>query len=530
MSSSKGKGKSGRGGDASELRKRAERRLRETGEREAGELTLGEANKLLHELRVHQIELEMQNEELRSAQVEIEESRLKYSDLYDFAPVGYLTMDKKGLILEANLTACAQLEIERKFAIKKPLFSFVIASDANRLYKHLKTVVEDDNMETLELKLKSRKGREFHGLLKSIPWREAEGNCLCRSSLMDITEKKLTEEALAESEDRYRAIFDQARDGIVLMDFDTGSIVNCNAEFERQTGRKLEKLRTMKIWDLRPQDHVEAAKRKFSELRTEGEAESSDLGFLRLDGDIMPIDFISKAITIRGERCILGITRDITERKRAEEVLRKAHDERGVLLREIHHRVKNNLAVISGLLAMQSKHVKEKKYRDMFEDAQQRIKSISKIHKRLYQTDDMASIPMRSYLNGLAQDLFSVYGKAGKKTKLILDVSDDLRLGLDNAIPCALIINELLSNSLKYAFPNKRKGEIRVSLHGVGKNGYELAVSDNGMGLPEGLEFGKTDTLGLHLVTILSGQLKGKISLDSKHGTEFLIKFKAVHQ
>jgi PAS domain S-box-containing protein len=511
MKKSKGRGKADLRGNSSELRKRAEKRLREIDEQEPVELTLAEAHSLLHELRVHQVELEMQNEELRTAQVLIEESRLKYSDLYDFAPVGYLTMDKKGLILEANLTACAQLEIERKFITKKPFFSFIDAGDANRLYRHLLTVVEDDNMETLELKLKSRKGREFHGLLKSIPWRDADGNCLCRSSLMDITEKKLAEEALAESEDRYRAVFDQARDGIVLMDFDTGSIVNCNTEFERQTGRKLEKLRTMKIWDIRPQDHVETAKMKFSELRTDGEAESSDLGFLRPDGDIMPIDFISKAITIRGERYVLGITRDITERKRTEEALRKAHDEREILLREIHHRVKNNLAVISGLLVMQSKHIKEKKYRDMFEDAQQRIKSISRIHQRLYETRDMASVPMGSYINGLAQDLFKIHGKAGKKTKLSLDVSDDLRL---------------LSNSLKYAFPNKRKGEIRVSLHGVGKNGYELAVSDNGVGLPEGLEFGKTYTLGLHLVTILSGQLKGRLKVNRENGTEVIIKFK----
>jgi PAS domain S-box-containing protein len=202
--------------DASALRRRAEELFRKRARKEPEELSVNEARSLLHELRVHQIELEMQNEELRRAQVEIEESRLKYSDLYDFAPVGYITMDRKGTVLEANLTACAKLEIERGFLIGKPFFSFIEREKANRFFNHIKTVFEEEARQTIELKLKSRKKKVFHALLNSIFWRGTGEQGLCRTSIIDITELKHAEEALKEAEEKYHSIFNEARDGIVL--------------------------------------------------------------------------------------------------------------------------------------------------------------------------------------------------------------------------------------------------------------------------------------------------------------------------
>jgi PAS domain S-box-containing protein len=174
----------------SSLRRRAEGMLKaRTG---AGEekLSAAEARRLVHELRVHELELEMQNEELRRAHDELEESRSKYSDLYDFAPVGYLTLDPKGRILEANLTACAQLGVERSFLIEKPLYVHVAADEGSRFFRHLKTVFEDETRQNIELKLKTAKGDEFRPLSTSPrAERRRSGSGKARRSTMHSSRK-----------------------------------------------------------------------------------------------------------------------------------------------------------------------------------------------------------------------------------------------------------------------------------------------------------------------------------------------------
>jgi len=300
------------------LRKRAEELLRKrVGDVEPETLSAEEARRLVHELQVHQIELEMQNEELRLSQEMLEESRQKYTDLYDRAPVGYFTFDREGVILGVNLTGASLLGVERGSLIGKPFPLYIKRDSQDEFYLHRRSVLEGRKMKTCELKLKTGAGREFHAELESLP---AKDNTI-RTAVSDITERKRAGEALAESEERYRAIFDQARDGIVLMDYNSGAVLNCNAEFEKQTGRTLEELRAMKIWELRPPDKVEAAKRKFGDVREKGEIAARDLSFLRSDGGVTEVDIVSKVVTIRGKKYIQGITRDITELKKAEEAL-----------------------------------------------------------------------------------------------------------------------------------------------------------------------------------------------------------------
>ncbi len=216
------------------------------------------------------------------------------------------------------------------------------------------------------------------------------------------------------------------------------------------------------------------------------------------------------------------------ERKRAEEELRTSLKEKEVLLKEIHHRVKNNLQVISSLLLLQSKQIKGKKNIELFKESQNRVKSMALIHEKLYQSQDLASIDFREYLNTLIVGLFRSYQARSGHIDLKLDV-DDISLGVDTAIPCGLIINELVSNSLKHAFPNGHEGEVRVALHPINKKDVELVISDNGVGIPKDLDFRQTNSLGLHLVTILAeDQLDGEIKLSRDKGTEFRLKLRGV--
>ncbi len=221
------------------------------------------------------------------------------------------------------------------------------------------------------------------------------------------------------------------------------------------------------------------------------------------------------------------LQKDIIERKRMEEQIKRSLGEKEMLLKEIHHRVKNNLQVISSLLKFQSGYVQHKEYVEMLKDSQNRIKSMALIHEQLYQSKDLANIHFHAYVKSLANSLFMSYGANIKKVALKTDISD-VSLGIDTAIPCGLIINELISNSLKHAFPEDRRGQIKIVLRS-GKDEIELIVSDNGVGIPEDLDFKETESIGLKLITNLAEkQLHGIIKLNRKKGTEFQILFKKI--
>ncbi|MBF0405038.1 histidine kinase dimerization/phosphoacceptor domain -containing protein [Candidatus Magnetominusculus xianensis] len=207
------------------------------------------------------------------------------------------------------------------------------------------------------------------------------------------------------------------------------------------------------------------------------------------------------------------------------EALMASLTEKEVLLREIHHRVKNNMQVISSLLRLQARYVKDNKLSAMFKDSEHRIRSMALIHEKLYNSKDLSRIDFGDYVKNLCSGLFSSYGVNKRDIRFNVD-TDEISMGIDTAIPCGLIINELISNSLKYAFKKSHKGEISVRLRKLQGNEYELTVGDTGVGLDEDIDFRTTESLGLQLVTsIAESQLHGKITLDRTKGTVFRIKF-----
>ncbi|CAG0973297.1 putative sensor histidine kinase pdtaS [Methanosarcinales archaeon] len=224
---------------------------------------------------------------------------------------------------------------------------------------------------------------------------------------------------------------------------------------------------------------------------------------------------------------IICVAQDITERKFADEQIKASLKEKEVLLREIHHRVKNNMQIISSLLSHQMENITDKNINEIFIDSQNRIISMSLVHEKLYQSRDLRNIDFGEYINDLGASLFQSYNIHSGNIKLNIRV-ENVYLDIDLAIPTGLIINELITNSLKYAFPKGINGEITVIFRSRGEM-LELVVSDNGIGFPKDLDFRKTRSLGLHLVTILTeNQLHGKIDMNGNKGTEFKIEFKGV--
>ena len=220
---------------------------------------------------------------------------------------------------------------------------------------------------------------------------------------------------------------------------------------------------------------------------------------------------------------VSGIAHNITESKRAESQIIASLREKEILLREIHHRVKNNLQVISSILNLQASFIKDKKTRNNLRECQDRIRSMSYIHEILYRNKDFSNIQFGEYVKTITQNLVSSYGINGKKVNVCFDV-EPVPLNLDYSIPCGLILNELVSNALKYAFPKNKKGNIVITFQKK-EDKIRFKIADDGVGFPDNLDFKNTETLGLQLVVTLVEQLGGTIDMERKSGTEFLITF-----
>jgi len=210
--------------------------------------------------------------------------------------------------------------------------------------------------------------------------------------------------------------------------------------------------------------------------------------------------------------------------RESEAHLKVALREKEVLLKEIHHRVKNNLQVVCSLLSLQSDAIHDPQLRDLFHESEQRIRTMALIHETLYQAGDMACFRLAPYIRRLSDSLLHVYGvEAGRVT--LKTHLDELTLPLDSAIPCGLILNELLSNALKHAFPNGQCGEIALELRAEPDQHATLRVADTGVGFPDGLDFRQTDSLGLQLVCALTEQIEGIITVERHGGTAFTLTF-----
>jgi two-component sensor histidine kinase len=223
---------------------------------------------------------------------------------------------------------------------------------------------------------------------------------------------------------------------------------------------------------------------------------------------------------------ISGTIHDITERKQAEEKIKASLREKELLLREVHHRVKNNMQVISGLLDLPAALSGNPERRKMFHDSQSRIHAMSLVHEKLYGAKDLARIDLAGYVKTVSQDLFQSYKINPGKIDLIILTDGDVYVDINKAIPCSLILNELISNSLKHAFLGDRHGKLQIILREKNNTEIEIIVCDDGLGLPDDVDIHQPRSVGLHLVNgLVKNQLGGQIEIRRDAGTEFRIKF-----
>jgi PAS domain S-box-containing protein len=332
-------------------------------------------------------------------------------------------------------------------------------------------------------------------------------------SLIDISERRRAEEALR----ILGKALETTRVGVTIANLQ-GEIIFANPAEASMHGYEIGELLGRKVNILGP-----------PELRSEfpganvqtGERESLNL---HKTGSVFPVRLVSDLVTDAAGNplAVVTVCEDITERKETEARLKASIAEKDVLLKEIHHRVKNNLQIISSLFNLQMKKITDAKTRAELNATRNRIRSMALIHAKLYQSKNLSQINFAEYIEEFSRQLRSLFNVSPKKVKLVLDI-DAVYLDVDVAIPFGMIVNELLTNALKYAFPDERSGKIRVVLRSEAA-ATVLSVEDNGVGLPPEMDLAGVETLGLQLVRGLAQQLNGTVVVEQGGGTRVIIR------
>jgi len=306
------------------LRRKAEALVRAEETATKGALTPEETGRLLHELQVHEIELEIQNEELRQAQVELETSRAQYYDLYDLAPVSYLTLSEKGLILKANLTAATLFGVKREALVLKPLSHFILDEDQTLYYLHRKKLLETGAPLACELRMVKKDGTIFWVLLEATAAQDDAGSPFFFVTLSDITEQKRVEEDLQNSLTMYKAHIETTDTGFVILDR-TGSVVDANEEYVRLSGHQhLGQILGRNVVEWTAGYEKEKNTEAVGQCLREGQIRHFEIDYVNAQGKITPIEINATVITVNGAPQILTLCRDITERNQAEDALRSS--------------------------------------------------------------------------------------------------------------------------------------------------------------------------------------------------------------
>lgn len=323
-------------------------------------------------------------------------------------------------------------------------------------------------------------------------------------------------------------ILDIADDAIISID-SAQRICIFNQGAERIFGYATDEVLGESLGILLPPEHRERHERHVGEfakspIAARVMAQRAEIFGVRKNGDVFPAEASISKVDVHGELILTVILRDITSRKTAERKVQEALQEKEVLLREVHHRVKNNLQVVSSLLSLQARSTTDPHARKVFEESQGRVQSMALIHEQLYESNSFAAVDFSNYLRQLAAQLVRSQEVSADRVDVKVEV-DGVQLSIDVAVPCGLIVNELLTNALKYAFPEGRNGSVRIRVSHQPDASVTLTVSDDGVGLPPGVGFWNTKTLGLRLVRSLVRQLDGEIELSGPPGASFRIRF-----
>jgi PAS domain S-box-containing protein len=330
-------------------------------------------------------------------------------------------------------------------------------------------------------------------------------------------------------EDSFRRVVEWAPSAMVMIDGE-GVIVLVNAQAETMFGYERKAMIGCSVEMLVPEryrrPHRSFRHGYFGDPQPRPMGIGRDLAGVRSDGSEFPIEIGLNPIPTEAGVMVLASIIDITERRSAQRRLEDALLEKTVLLNEVHHRVKNNLQVVTSLLNLQAEHAADPRVRAILLEGCGRIKAMALTHQLLYERKDYSHLDLSDYLQRLVQLIRTSYGALGSRVGLRFRLPPGrVHVNLERAIPCGLLVNELVTNSYKHAFPGEARGEIVIDVEESGEDSISLCVADDGIGLPPEEELASSSSLGLQLVPLFVEQLHGKMAIDRSRGTRFCVIF-----
>lgn len=354
---------------------------------------------------------------------------------------------------------------------------------------------------------------------------EINGEMHLQALVSDLTKQKEIERKIALRGELFTELFDNSPIGIVMMDSDN-KVTMANRAFEEMFGYTVDELEGKNVDNFIVSEDRKEEAENITDSTQHGQQFNIESVRVRKDGT--PLDVIIGGVPVYSggsQVAIYGMYVDITERKSSEKLLQHSLKEKEILLAEVHHRVKNNLAIVSGLLQLQTFNVEEdEQLKKHLQDSQLRIHSMAIVHEMLYQSETLSEIGLKEYMAKLAEVVSGTLKPKDKDIEVVID-TDDIILNVNQAIPCALIVNELITNAFEYAFEEREKGKIQVNVHRQGER-ILAEVRDDGIGLPKDFDEKKKNSLGIYLVNTLGQQLEADLDVDSgKWGTSFTFSF-----
>lgn len=340
----------------------------------------------------------------------------------------------------------------------------------------------------------------------------------------DQTVERAAENALRESEERFRTIFESVPVGIFIHDTDNGEIITANQIAVESRGlSSLKELQKNNFWSDPPYSFKEAIE-LIKKTVKEG-PQRFEWFTTSKSGKSFWEDILLRAVEIKGQKRVVAGCIDITARKHAEESLKQALREKETLLRELYHRTKNNMQVIQSMLSMQAAVTNDESLVKIFRETESRIRTMALIHQKLYQTRDLSRIDLHDYIHNLVRLLVKSYNFSGVKINVKMEIPQINTL-IDIAMPCGLILNELVSNTLKYAFPEKDSGNIYIRVFKPDPATIDLYFADDGVGLPDNFDFRRQKTVGMQIIfALVEQQLQGSVDFKIENGLTCHIRF-----
>lgn len=461
-----------------------------------------------------------------------EESNYRMRQVLDNLLVFVWTLEPDGTLVDANRAPLDAAGISLDEVVGRKFWDCHWWSDEAASHTHLREAVERGargETSRYDTALRTQKDSRMAVDFMLAPLRDGDGRIThLISSAIDITARTDTGHRLIESQARFQRVLDSTADGLLQID-EGGRIVLANRRVESMFGYTQEELRHAAVETLMPARHRGAhqvlRRSFFDHPETRDMAQRRELSARRKDGSEFPVEIgLNPMHTPEGMHVLATIV-DVTLRCEARRALERALEEKTVLLNEIHHRVKNNLQVISSLLNMQARRAPPE-VKHALEDSRTRVMAMALIHQMLYEGQVFAHVVLGPYLERLCVLLRQSYlGQHDQVEIVLIAQNEPVSVDLQRAVPCGLLVNELASNAIKHAFPGGRGGRVEVHLRRLAAGRGEIVVSDDGVGLPPGVAPGVTRSLGFQLIPALAEQLEGRLEFDCSEGTRFAISF-----